>query len=70
MRSNCCADDSTGRRRDDTLTGVDRERLVTGGPVPSLLEVMDRTCIRAVEGLLKADLDRDAQALLLAQARG
>jgi glycolate oxidase len=33
-----------------------------------MLEVMDNTCIRAVEDLLKADLDRDAQALLLAQS--
>jgi FAD/FMN-containing dehydrogenase len=51
-------------------TGHVVERVVIGGPVPSLLEVMDRTCIRAVDGPLKADLDRDAQALLLAQARG
>jgi NADPH-dependent 2,4-dienoyl-CoA reductase/sulfur reductase-like enzyme len=31
VRSNCCADDSTGRLRDDTLTRVDRERLVVIG---------------------------------------
>jgi glycolate oxidase len=49
-------------------TGQVVERVVTGGLVPSLLEVMDRTCIRAVDDLLKADLDRDAQALLLAQS--
>jgi glycolate oxidase len=36
--------------------------------VPSLLEVMDNTCICAVEDLLKADLDRGARALLVAQS--
>jgi glycolate oxidase len=49
-------------------TGQVVERVVTSGLVPSMLEVMDNTCIRAVEDLLKADLDRDAQALLLAQS--
>ncbi|WP_368073849.1 FAD-binding oxidoreductase [Blastococcus mobilis] len=49
-------------------TGQVVERVVTTGLVPSLLEVMDRTCIRAVDDLLKADLDRDAQALLVAQS--
>src|SRR5689334_18129586 len=44
------------------------ERVVTGGLVPSLLEVMDNTCICAVDDLLKADLDRGAHALLLAQS--
>ena len=44
------------------------ERVVTSGVVPSLLEVMDNTCICAVDDLLKADLDRDAHALLVAQS--
>ena len=41
---------------------------MTSGLVPSLLEVMDNTCIRAVDDLLHADLDRDAHALLVAQS--
>jgi glycolate oxidase len=49
-------------------TGAVVERVVTSGLVPSLLEVMDNTCIRAVDDLLKADLDRDAHALLVAQS--
>ena len=49
-------------------TGQIVERVVTSGLVPSMLEVMDRTCIRAVDDMVKADLDRDAQALLLAQS--
>ncbi len=49
-------------------TGQVVERVVTSGLVPSMLEVMDRTCIRAVDDMVKADLDRDAQALLLAQS--
>ena len=49
-------------------TGQVVERVVTAGLVPSLLEVMDNTCIRAVDDLLKADLDRDAHALLVAQS--
>jgi glycolate oxidase len=49
-------------------TGQVVERVVTGGLVPSLLEVMDNTCIRAVDDLLKADLDRSAHALLVAQS--
>jgi len=49
-------------------TGQVVEQVVTSGLVPSMLEVMDRTCIRAVDDLLKADLDRDAAALLLAQS--
>ena len=42
-------------------TGQVVERVVTSGLVPSLLEVMDNTCICAVDDLLKADLDRDAR---------
>ena len=49
-------------------TGQVVERIVTSGLVPSMLEVMDGTCIRAVDDLMKADLDRDAAALLLAQS--
>jgi glycolate oxidase len=49
-------------------TGQVVERVVTEGLVPSMLEVMDQTCIRAVDDLMRADLDRDAQALLLAQS--
>ena len=49
-------------------TGQVVESVVTSGLVPSMLEVMDRTCIRAVDNLMKADLDRDAAALLLAQS--
>jgi glycolate oxidase subunit GlcD len=49
-------------------TGQVVARVVTSGLVPSLLEVMDNTCIRAVDDLLRADLDRDAHALLVAQS--
>src|SRR3954469_24195911 len=49
-------------------TGQVVERVVTSGLVPSLLEVMDNTCICAVDDLLKADLDRGAHALLVAQS--
>jgi glycolate oxidase subunit GlcD len=49
-------------------TGEVVERVVTAGLVPSLLEVMDNTCICAVDDLLKADLDRTAHALLVAQS--
>src|SRR3954463_16087106 len=49
-------------------TGQVVERVVTTGLVPSLLEVMDNTCICAVDDLLKADLDRGAHALLVAQS--
>jgi glycolate oxidase len=49
-------------------TGQVVESVVTSGLVPSMLEVMDGTCIRAVDDMLRADLDRDAAALLLAQS--
>jgi glycolate oxidase len=49
-------------------TGQVVERVVTSGLVPSLLEVMDNTCICAVDDVLHADLDRDAHALLVAQS--
>ncbi|TFV92302.1 FAD-binding protein [Blastococcus sp. CT_GayMR20] len=49
-------------------TGQVVENVVTSGLVPSLLEVMDNVCICAVDDLLKADLDRSARALLVAQS--
>jgi glycolate oxidase subunit GlcD len=49
-------------------TGQVVERVVTAGLVPSLLEVMDNTCICAVDDLLRAELDRGAHALLVAQS--
>jgi glycolate oxidase len=49
-------------------TGQVVESIVTSGLIPSMLEVMDGTCIRAVDDMLRADLDRDAAALLLAQS--
>ena len=42
--------------------------LVRAGLVPSLLEIIDQTTIRAVEDWKHLGLDRDAHALLLAQA--
>lgn len=44
------------------------EAVVIGGLVPSLLELMDQTCIRAVDDMAHMDLDRDAAALLVAQS--
>jgi glycolate oxidase len=49
-------------------TGQAVQDVVTAGVVPSLLEVMDRTSIRAVDDMIRADLDRDAHSLLLAQS--
>ncbi|MGK5170005.1 FAD-binding oxidoreductase [Geodermatophilus sp. CPCC 205761] len=49
-------------------TGQVVESVVTSGLVPSLLEVMDNTCICAVDDLMHADLDRGAHALLVAQS--
>jgi glycolate oxidase len=37
------------------------------GLVPSLLEIMDRTTVRAVDDMTRMDLDLDAAALLIAQ---
>lgn len=42
--------------------------VVTEGLVPSLMEIMDRTCIRAVEDWKNMGLDREAHALLLCQS--
>ncbi|TFV51976.1 FAD-linked oxidase C-terminal domain-containing protein [Blastococcus sp. TF02A_35] len=44
------------------------ERVVTSGLVPSLLEIMDGTCIRTVDRVLKAGLDDGTRALLVAQS--
>jgi glycolate oxidase len=41
---------------------------VAGGHVPSLLEIMDATCLRAVEQWRRMDLPADAGAMLLAQS--
>ncbi len=54
--------------REHAQTGQVVEAAVSCGVVPSLFEVMDQTCIRAVDDMLKADLDRDAHALLVAQS--
>jgi glycolate oxidase len=42
--------------------------IVRAGIVPSLLEIMDQTTLRAVEDWKHLGLDRDSHALLLAQA--
>ncbi|MEO6957594.1 MAG: FAD-linked oxidase C-terminal domain-containing protein [Antricoccus sp.] len=44
------------------------EQIIDAGLVPSLLEIMDRTTIRAVDDLHHLQLDRDASAILLAQS--
>jgi glycolate oxidase len=49
-------------------TGRAVQRVVTDGVVPSLLEVMDRASIRAVDDVLRSGLDRDAHSLVLAQS--
>ncbi|MGN6300196.1 MAG: FAD-binding oxidoreductase [Angustibacter sp.] len=41
--------------------------VLRAGLVPSLLEIMDRTTVRAVDAMTRMDLDTDAAALLLAQ---
>ncbi|MFI9811064.1 FAD-binding oxidoreductase [Saccharothrix variisporea] len=47
--------------------GVAVARVVREGVVPSLMEIMDRTSIRAVEQYLKTDLNAD-EALLICQS--
>lgn len=42
--------------------------IVAGGHVPSLLEIMDTTCLRAVEQWKRMDLPADAGAMLIAQS--
>jgi glycolate oxidase len=42
--------------------------VVAGGLVPSLLEIMDATCLRAVEQWKRMDLPADAGAMLIAQS--
>jgi len=44
--------------------------IVASGAVPSLLELMDRETINAVEDHRRMDLDRDAAGLLIGQADG
>jgi len=44
------------------------QQVVTAGLVPSLLEIMDQTCIRAVEDWKRMELDVNAEAMLLAQS--
>jgi glycolate dehydrogenase FAD-linked subunit len=44
------------------------EAVVLAGLVPSLLEIMDQTCIRAVDEWKHMELDRSAAALLIAQS--
>jgi glycolate oxidase len=44
------------------------EEIMRSGPVPSLLELMDRTTIRAVDDWQRMELDRDAAAIVLAQS--
>src|SRR4051794_15410832 len=51
-------------------TGQVVERVVTTGLIPSLLEVMDQTCIRTVNAALRTDLDPNSPARLLAQSGG
>jgi glycolate oxidase len=47
--------------------GVAVSEVVRAGLVPSLLEIMDRTFIHAVDDWKRMELDRDAAALLLGQ---
>jgi glycolate oxidase len=42
--------------------------VVAGGHVPSLLEIMDRTSVRAANAYLRSDLPEDAAAMLIAQS--
>ncbi|MET0712878.1 MAG: FAD-linked oxidase C-terminal domain-containing protein [Jiangellaceae bacterium] len=42
--------------------------VMAAGHVPSLLEIMDATCIRAVDDMKRMDLPADAGAMLLAQS--
>jgi glycolate dehydrogenase FAD-linked subunit len=42
--------------------------IMAGGHVPSLLEIMDATCLRAVEQWKRMDLPADAGAMLIAQS--
>jgi glycolate oxidase len=44
--------------------------IVASGAVPSLLELMDRQTVNAVEDYRRMDLDREAAALLIGQADG
>lgn len=53
----------TLRAATDTVAAV-----VAGGHVPSLLELMDRTCIRAANAHLRSDLPEDCAAMLIWQS--
>ncbi|MFL6128676.1 MAG: FAD-binding oxidoreductase [Mycobacteriales bacterium] len=50
-----------------TAAGAAVSAVVRAGLVPSLLEIMDRTFIHAVDDWKRMELDRDAAALLLGQ---
>lgn len=53
---------------DLAAAGAAVAQISSAGVVPSLLEVLDRTTIRAVDDWKRMGLDRDAEALLLAQS--
>lgn len=48
--------------------GAAVQQIIDAGLVPSLLEIMDQTAIRAVDDLHRMELDRSAKALLIAQS--
>jgi glycolate oxidase len=54
---------STARQAADTVAAI-----VTAGLVPSLLEIMDRTTIRATNAYLRTDLPEDCAAMLIWQS--
>src|SRR5882757_1858891 len=58
----------TGHRTVKGAAGRAVQQVVTAGLVPSLLEIMDQTCIRAVEDWKRMELDVNAEAMLLAQS--
>jgi glycolate oxidase len=53
----------TARQAADTVAAI-----VAGGLVPSLLEIMDRTSIRATNAYLRSDLPDDCAAMLIWQS--
>jgi glycolate oxidase len=44
------------------------QSIITAGLVPSLMELMDQTCIRAVEDWKRMELDTSAETMFLAQS--
>lgn len=48
--------------------GAAVQQIIDAGLVPSLLEIMDKTAIHAVDDLHRMGLDRSAEALLIAQS--